>query len=91
MTRIMTILMATTLAAAAPAMAQSSGARLNAQRFGNFGPSSAAIGQANPGAQDVARPVDPNQVFSLPGFTPPSQTQPPNTPLFPNSNGIGQR
>ena len=76
MTRIMTILMATTLAAAAPAMAQGSNATSHALRFGNFGPSSASISRANPGVRDLARPTDPNQVFSLPGITALSQPQP---------------
>jgi hypothetical protein len=95
LTRIMSILMAATLAAATPAMAQRSGATLGAPGLGNFGPSSAAIGQANPGAQDLARPVDPNQARDLPGAPSTAQTPAapavPSTPLLPNSNGIGQR
>src|ERR1700730_18945570 len=73
------------LGAAAPAIAQRSGPTLNTWR-GNFGPSSEWVGQANPGARDPARPVDPNQVRNLPGApsaappTPPSPAVP-VTPL----------
>jgi hypothetical protein len=108
LTRIMTTLMAATLvggylaivlatvllAAAAPAIAQRSGATLDGRRLGNFGPSAASIGQANPGAQDLARPVDPNQARNLPGAPSTAQTPAapavPSTPLLPNSNGPGQ-
>ena len=100
LTRIVSILMAATLAggylaaavllaAAAPAIAQRS-TTLDAWRLGNFGPSGASIGLANPDARDLARPTDPNQLFSLPGFTAPSQTQPLGANGTATSNGIGQ-
>jgi hypothetical protein len=71
-----TVVVAVLLAAAAPAIAQRSSTTLDAWRLSNFGPSSASIGQANPGVQHLARPTDPNQIRSLPGLTAPSQTLP---------------
>jgi hypothetical protein len=99
LSRIVSILMAATLAGgylaaavllatAAPAIAQRS-TTLDAWRLG--GPSGASIGLANPGTRDLARPTDPNQVFSLPGFPAPSQTQPLGASGTATSNGIGQR
>ena len=93
LTRIM-ILIAATLAVATPAIAQRSGEMLGARGVGNFGPSSASIGQANPGAQALARPTDPSQGRDHPG-APSTASTPvvpavPSTPLLPNSNGIGQ-
>ena len=77
MTRNMTILMAAALAGgllATDAQARGGGGGHGGGfgggqvGHGNFGPSRAWIGQSNPGARDLARPTDPNQVFSLPGF-----------------------
>ncbi len=81
------------LAAAAPAIAQRSGATLDAWRLGNFGPSGVSISQTNPGAQDLARPVDPNQVRNLPG-APSTATQTPAAPAVPTAPilpNIGRR
>jgi hypothetical protein len=75
LTWTMTILMTAALAGALFATdAQARGG--GGGRVRNFGPSSASIGLANPGARDLARPTDPNQVFSLPGFVAPSQAFP---------------
>ena len=79
--RIMAMLMAATLSAAAPALAQGPNNTNPRTLFGNFGPTSDAIGRANPGNQARERPTDPNQIRSLPGFVAPSQSQP-NAPVF---------
>jgi hypothetical protein len=83
LTRIMNILMAATLAGdllATDAQARGGGGGYGGGFGGghvrNFGPSSGSIGRANPGARDLARPTDPNQVFNLPGFVAPSQASP---------------
>ena len=78
------------VAAAVPAIAQTS------SRGGSRGSS---IGQSNPGTQDINRTIDPNQTRSLPGAPAPGSTtlqtqslgtNTVNTPLAPNSNGMGQ-
>jgi hypothetical protein len=83
MTRIMTILMAAALAGgllATDAQARGGGGGLGGGfggghfGHGSFGQSSASIARANPGARDLARLTDPNQVFGLPGF--PSRPSP---------------
>ena len=89
LTRIMAMLMAATLAAAAPALAQGANNTNPRTLFGNFGPTSDAIGRANPGNQARTRPTDPNQIRSLPGFVAPSQSQP-NAPRLPDSDDTGQ-
>jgi hypothetical protein len=88
LTRIMAMLMAATLAAAGPALAQGSNNTNPRRVFGNFGPTSDAIARTNPGNQARERPTNPNQAFGLPGFVAPSQAQP--TPRLPDSNGTGQ-
>ena len=89
LTRIMAMLIAATLAAVAPALAQGSNNTNPRTLFGNFGPTSDAIGRANPGNQARERPTDPNQIRSLPGFVAPSQSQP-NPSRLPDSDGTGQ-
>ena len=89
LTRIMAMLMAATLGAAAPALAQGSNNTNPRRLFGNFGPTSDAIGRANPGNQARERPTDPNQIRSLPGFVAPSQSQL-NAPRLTDSDGMGQ-
>jgi hypothetical protein len=90
------VLLVVLLAAAAPAIAQST----TSSRSGSRGSSTPSIGQANPGTVDISRPVDPNQTRNLPGapvsgsITPQTQSLGTNgvtnSPLAPNSNGIGQ-
>jgi hypothetical protein len=83
------------LAAAAPAIAQRSGATLDAWRLGPLGSPPPNLSLTNPGALDLARPVDPNQARNLPG-APSTAAQTPTAPaipdtlLFPNSNGVVQ-
>ena len=86
LTRIMAMMMAATLVAASPAFAQGSNNTNPRRSFGNFGPTSDAIGRANPGNQARERPTEPSQFRSLPGFVAPSQSQP-TTPLLPDSMG----
>src|ERR1700682_2860142 len=83
------------LAAAAPAIAQRSGATLEAWRLGPLGSPPPNLSLANPGALDLARPADPNQARHLrgaPSTAPQTPTAPaiPDTLLFPTGNGIGQ-
>ena len=76
LTRIMAMMMAATLVAASPVFAQGSNNTNPRRSFGNFGPTSDAVGRANPGNQARERPTDPSQFRSLPGFVAPSQSQP---------------
>jgi len=80
------MMMAATLVAASPVFAQGSNNTNPRRAFGNFGPTSDAVGRANPGNQARERPTDPSQFRSLPGFVAPSQSQP-TTPLLPDSTG----
>ncbi len=86
LTWIMTMLTAATLAAAAPSFAQGVNNTNPRTLFGNYGPTSDAIARTNPGNQARERPTDPNQIRSLPGFVPPSQSQP-SAPRLPDSPG----
>jgi hypothetical protein len=91
------LLIGVLLAFATHAVAQTS-TGAGTSRGGSRGSSS--IGQSNPGTQDISRATDANQVRNLPGAPSPGatslQTQLPstsgtvNTPLAPNSNGVGQ-
>ena len=62
--------------------------RIRGDRSANFGPTSDAIGRANPGnqAREPTLPTRHQDPEASPGFVAPSQSQP-TTPLLPDSTG----
>ena len=82
--RTTALLTAAAVAAAGPAFAQRTINTNPRPLFGNFGPTSDAISRTNPGNQARERPTEPNQIRNLPGFVPPSQSQPTAPPLLEN-------